>query len=133
MSDKTCFFCCFFLFPELFLLFYIPIHLKFNYPLFPFCPLYFVCPLSMIFWLVSQLMSFCSLYDGPLLSSFLSFLFLQCPDSQQCLRAAIRMILEVYQRYKHNHSLELDSGSDCVSGENNQNNIPYSRKLWRGF
>ena len=35
--------------------------------------------------------------------------------------AAIRMVLEVCQGHKCNHSLVLDSGSDRVSGENNQN------------
>ena len=33
----------------------------------------------------------------------------------------IRRFLKFYQRHKCNHSLVLDSGSDCVSGDNNQN------------
>ena len=43
------------------------------------------------------------------------------PKLGQGLRAAIRTVLEVCQRHKRNHLLVLDSGSDCVSGENNQN------------
>ena len=46
-----------------------------TFTFFAHCTLYALTAFLMIFWLVSQLMLFCFLYDGSLLSSFLSFLF----------------------------------------------------------